>query len=45
VEQGKKLSRALLRSCTILNFVIILGRAAFGKKIDIDMGGNFRAEF
>jgi hypothetical protein len=31
VEQGEKLSRVLLRSCTILNFDIILGRAAFGE--------------
>jgi hypothetical protein len=27
VEQGEKLSRVLLRSCTVLNFDIILGRA------------------
>jgi hypothetical protein len=31
VEQGQKLSRVLLRSCTILNFDISLGRAAFGE--------------
>jgi hypothetical protein len=31
VEQGEKLSRVLLRSYTILNFVISLGRAALGE--------------
>jgi hypothetical protein len=31
VEQGEKLSRVLLRSYAILNFDIILARAAFGK--------------
>jgi hypothetical protein len=31
VEQGEKLSRVLLRSYTILNFDISLGRAAFGE--------------
>jgi hypothetical protein len=31
VEQGEKLSMDLLRSCAILNFDIILGRAAFGE--------------
>jgi hypothetical protein len=34
VEQG------LMRSCTILNFYISLGRTAFGKNIDIYMGGG-----
>jgi hypothetical protein len=33
VEQGEKLSRDLLRSYTILNFVINLGRAAFVKHV------------
>jgi hypothetical protein len=40
VEKGAKLSRVLLRSCTILNFYISLGRAAFGNNFDIDMGGG-----
>jgi hypothetical protein len=31
VEQGEKLSRVLLRTCTILNFDINLERAAFGE--------------
>jgi hypothetical protein len=31
VEQGEKLSRVLLRSYTIFNFVISLGRAALGE--------------
>jgi hypothetical protein len=31
VEQGEKLSRVLLRSYTILNFNISLGRAALGE--------------
>jgi hypothetical protein len=31
VEQGEKFSRVLLRSYTILNFDINLGRAAFGE--------------
>jgi hypothetical protein len=31
VEQGEKLSRVLLRSCAVLNFDIILGKAAFGE--------------
>jgi hypothetical protein len=39
VEQGEKLSRVLLRSCTILNCDICLGRVAFGKNVDIDMRG------
>jgi hypothetical protein len=39
VEQG------LMRSCTILNFYISLGRAAVGKNFDTDMGGYFRAKF
>jgi hypothetical protein len=37
VEQGEKLSRVLLHSCTIFNFDISLGRASFGKKFDTDM--------
>jgi hypothetical protein len=45
MEQGEKLSRVLLRSYTILNFDINLGRAAFGENFDIDMRGYFRAEF
>jgi hypothetical protein len=45
VEQGEKLSRVLLCSCTILNFDISLGRAAFGTHFDTDMGGYLRAEF
>jgi hypothetical protein len=45
VEQGQKSSRVLLRSCTILNFDISLGRTAFGKNVDIDMGDYFKAEF
>jgi hypothetical protein len=40
VEQGEKLSRVLLRSCTILNFDIILWRAAFGKHFDIEVRLN-----
>jgi hypothetical protein len=39
VEQG------LMRSYTILNTDIRLGRAAFGKNFGVDMGGYFRAEF
>jgi hypothetical protein len=35
VEQGEKLSRVLLRSYTIFNFVISLGRAALGELIQI----------
>jgi hypothetical protein len=31
VEQGEKLSRVFLSSCTILNFDISLGRAAYSK--------------
>jgi hypothetical protein len=45
VEQGEKLSRVLLRSCTILNADINPESAALGKNFDIDMGGYFRAEF
>jgi hypothetical protein len=44
VEQGEKLNRVLLRSCTILNFDISLGRAVFGKNFDIDMGGGATLE-
>jgi hypothetical protein len=35
VKQGEKLSRVLLHSCTILNFDIRLGRAAFGEILRI----------
>jgi hypothetical protein len=48
VEQGEKLSRVLLRSCTLLNFDISLGRAALSEMFYDDMGGGggyFRAEF
>jgi hypothetical protein len=38
VALGEKLSRVVLRLCTILNFDISLGRAAFGKNFDIDRG-------
>jgi hypothetical protein len=31
MEQGEKLSRVLLRSYTVLNFVISLARAALGE--------------
>jgi hypothetical protein len=45
VEEGEKLSGVFLSSCTILNFDINLGRAAFNKNFDMEMGGYFRAEF
>jgi hypothetical protein len=45
VEQGEKLSRVLLRSYTILNFVISLGRAALGEILMWLWGGYFWAEF
>jgi hypothetical protein len=47
VEQGEKLSRVLLRSYTILNFVTSLGRAALGEILMLIWGGGgyFRAEF
>jgi hypothetical protein len=38
-EQG------LMRSCTVLNFDIILGREAFGEIWILIWGGYFRAEF
>jgi hypothetical protein len=45
VEQGEKLSRVLLRSYTILNFVISLGRAASGENLMMirvaTLGRNF----
>jgi hypothetical protein len=40
VEQGEKLSRVLLRSYTILNFVISLGRAALGEILMLIWGGG-----
>jgi hypothetical protein len=39
VEQG------LMRSCTILNFDIILGRATLGEILMLIWGAYFRAEF
>jgi hypothetical protein len=46
VDQGEKLSGVLLRSYTILNFVISLGRAALGESLMLIWGGGyFRAEF
>jgi hypothetical protein len=45
VEQGEKLSRVLLRSCTIFNSDICLGKAAFGKNFDIDMGATLGRNF
>jgi hypothetical protein len=39
VEQGEKLSRVLLRSYTIFNFVISLGRAALGEISMLTLGG------
>jgi hypothetical protein len=40
VEQGEKLSRVLLRSYTILIFVIRRGRAAFGEIFRLLGGGG-----
>jgi hypothetical protein len=40
VEQGEKLSRVLLRSCTILNFGISLGKAALGEVLMLVWGGG-----
>jgi hypothetical protein len=45
VEQGEKLSRVLLRSYTILNFIISLGRAALGEILMLIWGDYFWAEF
>jgi hypothetical protein len=39
VEQGEKLSRVFLRSYTVLNFVISLGRAALGEILMFIWGG------
>jgi hypothetical protein len=41
VEQGEKLSRVLLRSYTILNFVISFGRAALGEILMLIWGATF----
>jgi hypothetical protein len=43
VEQGEKLSRVLLLSCTVLNVDISFWRATFGKNFDNDMRGYLRA--
>jgi hypothetical protein len=45
VEQGEKLSRVLLRSYTILNFVISLGRAALGEILMLIWGATFGRNF
>jgi hypothetical protein len=45
VEQGDKLSRVFLRSYTIFNFVISLGRAALSEILMLIWGGYFCAEF
>jgi hypothetical protein len=45
VEQGEKLSRVLLRSCTILNFDIILGTAAFGEICILIWGATLGRNF
>jgi hypothetical protein len=41
VEQGEKLSRVLLRSYTVLNFVISLGRTALGEILMLIWGATF----
>jgi hypothetical protein len=45
VEQGEKLSRVLLRSYTILNVVISLGRAALGEILMLIWGATFGRNF
>jgi hypothetical protein len=45
VEQGEKLSRVSLRSYTILNFVISLGRAALGEILMLIRGATFGLNF
>jgi hypothetical protein len=45
VEQGEKLSGVLLRSYTILNFVISLGRAALGEVLMLIWGATFGRNF
>jgi hypothetical protein len=45
MEQGEKLNRVLLRSYTILNFVISLGRAAFGEILMLIWGATLGRNF
>jgi hypothetical protein len=45
VEQGEKLSRVLLRSYTILNFVISLGRAELGEILMLIWGATLGRNF
>jgi hypothetical protein len=45
VDQGEKLSRVLLRSYTILNFDISLGRAALGEILMLIWGAILGRNF
>jgi hypothetical protein len=45
VEQGEKLSRVLVRSYTILNFDISLGRAALGEIFMLMWGATLGRNF
>jgi hypothetical protein len=45
VEQGEKLSRVLFCSGAILNFDIILGRAAFGEIWILTWGATLARNF
>jgi hypothetical protein len=40
MKRRREVEQVFLRSCTILNFDIRLGRAAFGKSFNIDIGGG-----
>jgi hypothetical protein len=45
IGAGREDEQGFVRSCAILNFDIILGRAAFGEIWILIWGGYFRAEF